>query len=77
MPLKIVLRIAAEDLTNKGIQSNNKLGHKYIRTTRNNTYEFKIKLSNKYYSRKFKTLDECIKYRDDYICTHYPQLPIY
>ena len=63
----------SENGFNKGIQSNNKLGHKYISLTRNNTYEFKIRDKRCKISRKFKTLDECIKYRDDYISTHYPQ----
>lgn len=67
----------SENNINIDIKKNKKLNHKHIYKTKFNTYEFHLHRNNKHFTKNFKTLDECIKYRDDYISTHYPQLPLY
>jgi hypothetical protein len=56
-----------ENNINKGHQSNNKLGLKNISKTKFNTYIFQLKRNGKHHSKSFKTLEECIEYRDRYL----------
>ena len=56
-----------ENQHNTGIQSNNKLGIKFISKTNHDTYIFRISRQNDNHSKTFKTLDECIEYRDNYL----------
>ena len=58
----------SENNINKIIQSNNKLGIKnifYCQTYK--CYFFQISRNDIKHSKKFKTLEECIKYRDEYL----------
>lgn len=61
----------SENNINKIIQSNNKLGIKnifYCQTYK--CYFFQIIRQHIKHSKKFKTLEECIKYRDEYLEKH-------
>tara|TARA_R100001015_G_C4456993_1_gene45176 strand:- start:68 stop:535 length:468 start_codon:yes stop_codon:yes gene_type:complete len=64
----------SENRSNTDVHKSNVLGEKHISKTKNDTYIFRIENKNEYHTKTFKTLDECIKYRDDYISTHYPHL---
>ena len=58
----------SENGINKGIQSNNKCGHKNIQLTINNTYKVIIARNCKcVYRKTFKTLDEAIIAKDNYL----------
>ena len=57
----------SENQLNTGIQKNNKLGIKYIKKTKNNTYIFRINREGHYHTKTFKTLEECIEYRNNYL----------
>jgi hypothetical protein len=60
----------SENNLNKGVHKNNVLGHKLIRLTKNNTYKVHIKRNKKdVYQKTFKTLEEAIVGRDDFIKT--------
>jgi len=65
----------SENGINRGVQSNNKLGHKNIRLrTDCNLYEVNIYRNGKVvYGKSFKTLDEAIIGRDNYLETLVPQ----
>ena len=65
----------SENMINRGIQSNNVCGHKNIRLmTHRNLYEVRIVRNKKYvYSKTFKTLEEAIVARDNYVETLVPQ----
>ena len=64
----------SENAINRRVQSNNKCGHKCIRLTRCNTYEVRIKRNCKtVYNKNFKTLEEAIVARDNYVETLVPQ----
>ena len=64
----------SENAINRRVQSNNKCGHKCIRLTRCNTYEVRIKRNCKFvYNKNFKTLEEAIIARDNYVETLVPQ----
>jgi len=53
---------------NCGVQKDNQLGEKYIGKTKNNTYRFRIIKYNKYViSEYFKTLEEAIEYRNEWL----------
>jgi beta-N-acetylglucosaminidase len=57
-----------ENNINRGVQSNNKLGHKNIGLTASNAYQVKIRRNGKSaYNKTFKTLDEAIIGRDNFI----------
>tara|TARA_R110002072_G_scaffold116487_1_gene246983 strand:+ start:193 stop:690 length:498 start_codon:yes stop_codon:yes gene_type:complete len=66
--LRMVTR--SQNCQNTKCSSNNKLGIKNIRY-RNykdiERYEFTKRIDGKTHSKKFKTLDEAIKYKDEYI----------
>ena len=53
----------SENNRNKGKQINNKLGHKNIRITQEETFRVSIR-TEKQYSKTFKTLSEAIAHRD-------------
>ena len=58
----------SENGINTGIQKNNKCGHKNIILTKSNTYRVEIKRNCKYvYNKSFKTLEEAIIARDNYL----------
>ena len=57
----------SENQLNKGVSKNNVLGIKHIRKTKYDTYRFQIYRQGNWHSKCFKTLDECIKYRDEYL----------
>ena len=58
----------SENIINRGVQSNNKLGHKNIGLTASNAYQVKITRNGKSaYDKTFKTLDEAIIARDNFI----------
>jgi len=60
----------SENNINTGVQSNNVLGHKNIGLTKYDTYKVHIRRNKKYiYQKHFKTLDEAIVARDDFIKT--------
>ena len=60
----------SENKINTGVQKNNVCGHKLIRLTKNNTYKVHIKRNKKdVYQKTFKTLEEAIVGRDDFIKT--------
>ena len=56
-----------ENKLNSGIRCDNKLGIKYIRKTKSNNYKFQISRNDIKHYKTFKTLEECIKYRDEYL----------
>ncbi len=56
-----------ENMQNRGIQKNNKLGEKNIRKTKYGTYRFTKIINGKYFSKNFKTLEDAIKFRDNYL----------
>ena len=57
----------SENMINVGIKCHNKLGYKYIHKTKFNTYRFVLHRQNINHSKCFKTLEECIEYRDNYL----------
>ena len=57
----------SENQLNKGVFKNNVLGIKHIRKTKYDTYTFTIYRQGKWHTKSFKTLDECIQYRDEYL----------
>ena len=57
----------SENQLNKGVSKNNVLGIKHIRKTKYDTYTFTIYRQDKWHTKSFKALDECIKYRDEYL----------
>ena len=57
----------SENMINTGVQINNILGEKHIMKTKNDTYTFRLFRQNDNHSKTFKTLDECIDYRDNYL----------
>jgi hypothetical protein len=58
----------SENMINSGVHKNNKLGHKHIRLTRCNAYQVIIIRNKKMvYTKTFKTLEEAIIGRDDFI----------
>jgi len=57
----------SENGINSGVSKNKKLNHKHIYETKFNTYEFSIRRQNIKHSKTFKTLEECIEYRDNYL----------
>ena len=60
----------SENMINTPVQNNNKLGHKNIRLTKWDTYNVQIRRNKKMvYNQSFKTLQEAIKYRDEYLET--------
>tara|TARA_Y100000592_G_scaffold64988_1_gene101113 strand:- start:177 stop:629 length:453 start_codon:yes stop_codon:yes gene_type:complete len=61
----------AENQHNTDVRKNNKLGLKYIcKNTHCSTYKFTINRNNIIHSKHFKTLDECINYRDEYLANN-------
>ncbi len=67
---------SSENQRNTGVQKNNRSGHKHITLTRSDTYQFRLNYKNEYHSKIFKTLDECIKYRNNYMSINHPQRPL-
>tara|TARA_R110000796_G_scaffold14137_1_gene46320 strand:- start:139 stop:627 length:489 start_codon:yes stop_codon:yes gene_type:complete len=64
--LRMVTR--SQNNQNTKCQTNNKLGHKNIRYRKDrNKYIFQKKINGKNYSKSFKTLEEAIKYKDEFI----------
>jgi hypothetical protein len=61
---------SSENKINTGVRSDNKLGEKHISYC-NNLYLFRINQNIKY-SKCFKTLQEAINYRDEYLTTISP-----
>jgi len=60
----------SENKINTPIYKNNKCGHKHIHLTASNTYKIHIKRNGKdVYNKTFKTLEEAIVARDDFIKT--------
>jgi hypothetical protein len=57
----------SENMINIGVRSNNILGIKHISKTKYNNYTFTLQRPNIYHSKTFKTLDEAIDYRDNYL----------
>jgi len=58
----------SENKINTGVYKNNKLGHKHIGLTKCNTYKVQIRRNHKFvYNKTFKTLDEAIIGRDNFI----------
>ena len=58
----------SENAINTGHKITNKLGEKYICFDKNrNKYMFQIKRDGKKHLKRFKTLEEAIKYRTEYI----------
>ena len=58
----------SENTINTGVSKNNKCGHKNIRLTNSNAYDVRIiRNGNSVYSKSFKTLDEAIIARDNFI----------
>ena len=58
----------SENMINIGVQKTNKLGHKNISLTRCDTYQVRIIRNGKVvYNKTFKTLDEAIVARDNYV----------
>ncbi len=51
---------------NKGVQINNKLRISNISPTKNG-YVFKKTINGKTHTKKFKTLDEALKYKEEYL----------
>jgi hypothetical protein len=65
----------SENAINTGVNKNNKCGHKNISLTKRNTYQVNIYRNGKYvYSKNFKTLEEAIVGRDNYVEILVPQL---
>jgi hypothetical protein len=60
------LRVAtrSDNCSNRKTMINNKLGIKYIRKTKYNTYEFHLCKNKIHYYKCFKTLEESIEHRD-------------
>ena len=57
-----------ENMQNKGIQKNNTSGEKNIRYRKDrNTYQFKKNIDGKAFRKSFKTLEEAIIFRDNYL----------
>jgi hypothetical protein len=56
----------SENMRNTNTYITNKLGYKHIFKTKSNTYRFTIK-RDKQHTKCFKTLEECIEYRDNYL----------
>jgi hypothetical protein len=64
----------SENQINTEVKSNNKLGHKNIRLLKCNTYNVRIMRNCKFvYNKTFKTLEEAIIARDNYVETLVPQ----
>ena len=58
----------AQNLMNRGIQSNNKLGVKNVHISKNNTFVVAIQANNKrVFNKRFATLEEAIEARDEAI----------
>ena len=57
----------SENMINVGIRITNKLGIKHIMKTENNTYKFVFHRNGSNHTKCFKTLEECIEYRDNYL----------
>ena len=55
----------ASGCTLENIKRELKSGYKYIRQTKSNTYEFRHQKTN--HTKSFKSLNEVIKYRDNYL----------
>ena len=53
-------------MQNRNVQKDNKLGLKYISKDRN-YFRFSITRNKTNFSRKFKTLEECLLFRNNYI----------
>lgn len=60
----------SENNTNIDIQKNNITGYKNILITKYNTYQFRLNRQNTKICKHFKTLEECIEYRDRYLENH-------
>ena len=58
-----------ENKINTGVQKDNKLGVKHIQKTKYNTFRVRIIRNGKTHSKFFKTLEEAIEYRDEYLST--------
>ena len=56
-----------ENIINSDVYITNKLGIKHIRKTPYNTFRCEIRRNGKQHSKSFKTLDEAIEYRDNYL----------
>ena len=65
---KCNLRICThlENMQNRNVQKDNKLGLKYISKDRN-YFRFSITRNKINFSRRFKTLEECLLFRNNYI----------
>jgi len=57
---------SSENKINTGVRIDNKLNEKHISKVRN-SYIFRINRNNVKYSKTFKTLQEAIDYRDNYL----------
>ncbi len=58
----------SENMINSGVYKNNVCGHKHIGLTKCNTYRVQIRRNGKsVYNKTFKTLDEAIIGRDNFI----------
>ena len=65
----------SENMINIPVRKNSKLKHKCISLLKYNTYRVQIKRNNKYvYDKTFKTLEEAIIARDNYVEILVPQL---
>ena len=67
----------SENVINSDVYKTNVLGIKHISKTKYNTYKFTLNRNGSIHIKTFKTLDECIEYRNNYISTHHPQLPLH
>ena len=57
----------SENLQNLGTRVDNKLGEKYIRKRSETCYRLKMRLHN--FDKSFKTLEEAVEFRDNYLST--------
>jgi len=58
----------SENTLNTNTYKSNKLGIKHITKNKDcNTYRFQIIRQNNYHTKCFKTLEECIEYKDNYL----------
>ena len=58
-----------ENKQKKLIYKNNKIGEKNISKTKQGTYTFEKTINKKTFSRTFKTLEEAVIFRDNYLNT--------
>lgn len=59
----------SENMINTDVHKHSILHIKHIRKTKNDTYIFRLQRQNINHSKTFKTLDEAIDYRDNYLAS--------